>query len=143
VIRLTKSNNPREEPLCPSYTCAEGAALIGIIGSEGRVQYLGTPLTVDRRFVAEATEGRPPEQRFRFAAPCAKTACAHWADAECKVVELALAASAKLADDSGGVPDALPACAIRSECRWFAQRGRDACDVCPSIFNFHPATATP
>jgi hypothetical protein len=27
----------------------------------------------------------------------------------------------------------LPRCAIRSSCRWFAQRGAEACAVCPLV----------
>ena len=27
----------------------------------------------------------------------------------------------------------LPHCAIRRDCRWFAQRGADACAVCPRV----------
>jgi hypothetical protein len=32
-------------------------------------------------------------------------------------------------------PDALvlPRCSIRRQCRWFQERGRDACAVCPLI----------
>jgi hypothetical protein len=28
---------------------------------------------------------------------------------------------------------ALPTCTIRQTCRWFGQRGRDACVVCPLV----------
>src|SRR5437763_115569 len=30
-------------------------------------------------------------------------------------------------------PEALPRCGIRPRCRWFAQNGRAACEVCPLV----------
>jgi hypothetical protein len=134
------------EPLCPSFPCVDGALLIGIIGPDGKVNYLRPAPTVDPEFVELAGQGRPAEQRFRFAAPCATSACAHWSGTRCGVVDHALSAAqrsaaagstaAGSAEERPAGSEPLPRCSIRSSCRWFAQRGRDACLVCPSVFNY-------
>ena len=98
--------------------------------ADGRVAYAPDRLEVDREFVQLAREGRSPERRFRFAAPCVRGACAQWTGARCGVIdrvleELPVAESAFLAE--------LPRCSIRPQCRWFGQRGAAACGACPLI----------
>jgi hypothetical protein len=128
------------EPLCPSFNCVDGALLIGIIGHEGEVNYINPAPIVDIEFVNTANQApRPPEQRFRFAAPCIKSSCAHWDGDRCGVVDLAIQSTQQANDDSIGSSKSLPKCSIRSKCRWFAQRGRDACSVCPAVFNYYPS----
>ena len=127
------------EPLCPSFNCVEGASLIGIIGPDGKVNYVNPAPTLDVAFVELAGKlRRPPEQRFRFAAPCVKSSCTHWTEARCGVVDLAISVAERSTQEAGASSEPLPKCSIRSKCRWFAQRGRNACDVCPSIFNYQP-----
>jgi hypothetical protein len=128
------------EPLCPSFTCVDKALLIGIIGPDGKVAYLNPAPTVDQKFVDVASQGRPPEQRFRFAAPCVTSSCAHWSGARCAVVDHALSvAEGSTESPAATSSEPLPRCAVRSQCRWFAQRGRDACKACPSVFNYQPS----
>ncbi|HEX4729283.1 MAG TPA: hypothetical protein VH298_15865 [Jatrophihabitans sp.] len=63
--------------LCPSFHCADGALLIGVLGPDGTVGYLNPAPTIDPDFVAVAEQQpRPAEQRFRFAGPCATSALA-------------------------------------------------------------------
>jgi hypothetical protein len=131
------------EPLCPSFNCIEGASLIGIIGPDGEVNYVNPSPTVDADFVERASQlRRPAEQRFRFAAPCVKSSCVHWTDARCGVVDLAISVAEQPNEDTAASSETLPKCSIRSKCRWFAQRGRSACGVCPSIFNYQPPEST-
>ena len=130
---------PTAKPLCPSFKCVDKALLIGIIGADGKVNYVNPAPTVNPEFVEVASQGRPPEQRFRFAAPCVTSSCAHWSGARCGVVDLALSVAESSPEDPAASSEPLPRCAIRSQCRWFAQRGRDACRVCPSVFNYQPA----
>lgn len=67
-----------------------------------------------------------PEKRLRFAQPCIQEQCAHWHDSRCDVADAAVAQVPSAAES-------LPRCSIRAECRWFAQRGREACRVCPFV----------
>jgi hypothetical protein len=127
-----RDRNP--QLLCPSFRCVEGAILLGIIGPDGKVGYIRPAPTIDDEFVSQAREGRTPEQRFRFAAPCQESGCEHWSGARCGVVDQSLVA-AEVAHTELVIPDTPPRCDIRSRCRWFAQAGFDACSVCPFVFN--------
>jgi hypothetical protein len=103
--------------------------VLGVVGRDGRMGLLRPPLPVDADFVAAATAGRSPDRRFRFASPCLERGCRQWSDDGCGVIDTALAEPPAIA----GSPAALPHCEIRSGCRWFSQRGRAACAVCPLI----------
>jgi hypothetical protein len=116
---------------CPSGRCRDQALLIGIVREDGSVAYLGAPLEIDEDFVAIASRGRPPETRFRFSEPCARDACGHWSDARCGLVEELVEDGAEVSSAAGR--PALPRCGIRSTCVWFAQRGAEACGVCPRV----------
>ena len=118
--------------LCPSAPATPGAALIGVVEAGGRVVNLLTPLPVDAGFVeAAAGAGLPPEQRFRFAAPCQEGRCGHWSGHACGLVGQLRQAAAELGH--GGEARALPPCAIRAQCRWWQQSGRAACAVCSLV----------
>lgn len=116
--------------MCPSSSCGPDRLLIGIVRPDGTVAALHRPLRVDAEFTERASaEGRrPPEARFRFAGPCATSACGHWAEERCALGDTVARAGAALDQDG-----ALPACAIRSSCRWWAQGGPDSCRVCSRI----------
>jgi hypothetical protein len=105
-----------------------GSLLIGVVGPDGDVRYLGGPMPVTQEFVDTAREGRTPEARFRFAEPCQQGACANWSG-RCGVVADVLA----VVPDGTELSSDLPACGIRGTCVWFRQRGRDACAVCPAV----------
>ena len=113
---------------CPSYTCREGATLIGIVGPDGLVHMISEALPVTSDFVARVQAGDTPTARFRFAGACIESGCLQW-DGGCTVAKRALAATATAADAEAP----LPLCAIRPTCRWFADHGRDACVVCPEV----------
>ncbi|MGH3859154.1 hypothetical protein [Actinokineospora sp.] len=113
---------------CPSASAAPGATLLGVFGPNGRAIFTphGPKLTPELRdTLAASTEG-PLEARFRFAAPCAQSACVFW-DGSCRAVDAA--------HEDYGSPDAaaLPECGIRDTCRWWAQEGARACAVCPLV----------
>ena len=124
-----------DDPLrCPSAPATEGALLIGIVETDGRVVNLGTPLPIDEAFIETARANGPPEERFRFSSPCQKNRCCHWKGHECGLIgELYSSAREKSLVDVEDFTQGLPRCAIRAECRWWAQRGRDACAVCPVV----------
>ena len=112
---------------CPSAPCIEGALLVGI-KTESGLAYVQPPTRVDAAFVARAQEMGHPEARFRFSLPCVESACPQWTGRGCGVVDHVIEE-----EQAGDVDAPLPNCAIRSTCRWFAQRGRAACAVCPRV----------
>ena len=119
----------QEQLLCPSSRCQSGALLVGIVLSDGRVAYASNHIVVDREFVELAQQGRAPETRFRFSTPCAHGACRQWTGARCGVIDR----MKPLLEPADQNSTELPACAIRSACRWFAQAGAQACAICPEV----------
>lgn len=113
---------------CPSRCCEEGVALLGVMTSSGRLAYLSPPIQADAAFVSKAkSEGRP-ERRYRFSGPCVESSCPQWNGSGCHVVDVAISEVSSAESTSN-----LPACSIRPSCRWFSQKGRSACAVCPTI----------
>ena len=114
---------------CPSAPCEPGAVLLGVFDADGKLGYVTPQARVNAQFAARvAAADAPPEQRFRFAGACVEHRCAQWTGRSCGVIEKVLVAAPPQQADA-----ALPACSIRSTCRWFAQAGRDACAVCPLV----------
>ena len=103
--------------------------LIGVRGEDGTIAILPQPLPIDESFVAAANAHPvPPEQRFRFTNKCIEGACGQWTGNSCGVAERVVNFLDQIPADA-----ALPACGIRVRCRWFAERGADACKMCPYI----------
>lgn len=117
--------------LCPSAPAEAGAMLIGVVGPDGRIARLGTPLEIDADFVAKVKATGSPERHFRFSAPCQEGKCQNWTDGQCGLVgalQAAASGAGLLAADTAARP-----CPIRAACRWWRQRGRAACDVCAFV----------
>lgn len=119
--------------LCPSYLAKPGAQLFGIVNSDGRISYLRQAVSIDATFVETAREGRPPEERFRFAGKCIKNGCHQWSDTKqaCTLVDHLITQMEK------AVAESLPDCPIRNRCRWFHQRGQTACAQCDEVIRHH------
>lgn len=105
--------------------------LLGVVGEGGRLAYVTPQLIVDGEVAALAREAGVPEARMRFAQPCVEAKCGHWGGDRCLVIGkmLEFQEQGRLAREG----DDLPACSIRSVCRWFAQQGPKACSVCPFV----------
>jgi hypothetical protein len=116
---------------CPSAPCEPGATLLGVVDSSDTVGYLTPPIVIDEEFVSRARQGRSPEKRFRFAAPCVEAGCQQWTGSRCGVIDTVLENAAEL--DAERMRDSPAPCAIRPSCRWFAQSGPSACAVCPLV----------
>ena len=112
---------------CPSAPCVEGALLVGVRTESGRLAYVQPPTRIDAAFVERARAKGRPEARFRFSLPCSESACPQWTGTGCGVVDHVLA------EEGPQAAAPLPHCAIRSTCRWYSQRGADACSVCPLV----------
>jgi hypothetical protein len=119
----------RKRLLCPSAPADVKAILLGVIQSDGSVAFIKDRMEVTREFLDVAAKGRAPETRFRFSSTCIGSACAQWTNGRCSIPE-------RLADmipSSETADTLLPNCSIRAQCRWFHQRGSDACRICPLV----------
>lgn len=122
--------SPRDgQKSCPSGPCQEGALLLGVMTEAGRVAYVQPPTRVNAEFVGRARALGRPESRFRFSVPCIEGGCPQWNGRGCAVAD-------KVVEEEGhrgAETESLPRCGIRATCRWYFQRGADACAVCPLV----------
>jgi hypothetical protein len=131
----------RPETLCPSAQPDwEGARVIGVVGGtpeRPETAYLDQAQPVTQEILELAGPVAPAEV-FRFAAPCANSACGHYDGAEhkCRLAEKTVRWVAQAVDN-------LPKCSIRASCRWWQQEGPAACRRCPQVvtINFAPSKA--
>jgi hypothetical protein len=114
---------------CPSSLCEEGALLLGVRTPSGYLAYLQPSTRIDAEFAERLKAQGHPERTYRFSAPCTEAECSQWTGHSCGLGEQVAAQASVLPAPSGG----LPACAIRSSCRWYSEQGRAACAVCPLI----------
>ncbi|MES2436096.1 MAG: hypothetical protein V4586_19965 [Pseudomonadota bacterium] len=112
---------------CPSAPATPGAGLLGVLGPDGKIHNLRTPITVDADFLNAAKAAGPPEARMRFTGTCQTSGCSQWTGSRCGVIDRALQAL------QAPVQPELPPCTIRATCRWFAQTGPKACATCALI----------
>ena len=114
---------------CPSAQPTEaGSFAFGVVGGSvgaPEVSYLTERVPITGELLALAGPVRPTEV-FRFAAPCATERCGHYDGHECRLVT-------KLVQLTPPVTQALPACTLRPDCRWWQQEGKLACMRCPSV----------
>ena len=115
--------------VCPSSSCEPGALLLGVVQPDGTVALATSPFAVSEAFVEIALKGRAPEERFRFAGSCVSKACEQWREGRCGIPDQMRSALGQEAESR--VPHAQ--CAIREDCRWFAQDSYSACKLCPLV----------
>jgi len=125
------SKGTAKEIDCPSAQAdADGARVFGVLtgtAEEHRVGYLTETVPLSDKLIALAGPAKPT-QLFRIAAPCAGASggCKHFKSNACSLAERIVAGTPV-------VVNALPACQIRSTCRWFRQEGKEACFRCPQV----------
>lgn len=122
----TDTNAP---PLCPSAKPAmEGSVVFGVVGGtveEPRLAHLVEPQPLTDELLALSGSVTPTEI-FRFAAPCAGSACQHFDGSNCRL-------TTKIVQLLPEVAAGLPTCRLRPNCRWWQQEGKPACMRCPQI----------
>jgi hypothetical protein len=109
--------------------------LLGVVGADGRLGSIRPPMIVDDEFVTRATAGRIPESRFRFAEGCVEGPCAQWTGDRCGLIDEVLEAQVAEPPAEADEAPAVPRCGIRPTCRWYSQRGLDACSICPLVIH--------
>lgn len=124
-------------PLCPSTQPEmEGSVVFGVVGGtleEPRIAHLVEPQPVTDELLALSAPVAPTEV-FRFAAPCAGSACQHFDGSNCRLAK-------KIVQLLPKVMTGLPPCRLRPDCRWWQQEGKAACMRCPQIVTetYHPS----
>ena len=128
------SKDSNKEIDCPSAPVnAEGARVFGMVtGKPGthRVGYLTETLPLSEKLLALAGDAEPT-QVFRIAGRCESSGCKHFRDNSCTLAQ-------RIVEGVRPVVNALPACQIRSTCRWFRQEGKAACFRCPLVVTNNP-----
>ena len=119
-----------DDKMCPSTPATSATVLLGVVMTSGRLAY-ATP-TIPAEAVMQATDDneRPLEAKYRFAGPCVESRCGYWSGNHCGLGARLAESYAGLTDDVAGH---LPRCAIRAQCRWFAEQGAAACAACPLV----------
>jgi hypothetical protein len=117
---MPKRSRPATQLMCPSAPPDADAVVHGVLTEGKRIAHISPPLPISA--VGLLPEGS--ERVIRFANTCVEAGCGNWdpSDSRCGVLD---------ALSSPGPPDTgLPACGIRHSCRWYAQSGAAACNVC-------------
>ncbi|HEU0119986.1 MAG TPA: hypothetical protein VFQ91_05625 [Bryobacteraceae bacterium] len=116
--------------MCPSAQPEmRDARVLGVIGGTADaplVSYLNEMVPVSEEVLALAGADRHPADVMRFAARCEESKCCHFDGKNCNL-------ATRIVQILPAVVEALPACLIRAECRWYLQEGRDACLRCPQV----------
>jgi hypothetical protein len=114
---------------CPSAQPGMGDVLVlGVVsrdGDEPRLAYVDERVAPTSEMLGLAAP-LSVSQVFRLSARCEEKKCTHFDGARCQL-------AVRIANMLPEVVDALPACNIRPECRWFRQEGKAACLRCPQI----------
>lgn len=116
-------------PLCPSAQPAMADSVVfGVVGGsveEPHLVHLAEPQPVTNELLSLSDPVNPTEV-FRFAAPCASSACQHFDGSNCRL-------ATKIVQMLPEAVEGLPPCRLRSSCRWWQQEGKAACMRCPQI----------
>ena len=123
------SRGSSQEIDCPSaQATADGARVFGVVTGtpdEHRVGYLTETQPLSDELLAIAGSAKPT-QLFRIAGTCSGDGCKHFKENACSLAK-------RIVDGVPAVVNGLPACMIRSTCRWFRQEGKEACFRCPQV----------
>ena len=115
--------------LCPSAQPGmQASRVLGVVAGTAEapeLAYLNERLDVSAELLASTAPAKPT-QVFRFAAHCEEKACCHFDGRNCSL-------ATRIVQILPAVTEALPACLIRPECRWYQQEGRAACMRCPQV----------
>src|ERR1700722_11260086 len=112
---------------CPSaQPNMHGAQVHGVVDAASRkILSLDIPVPATPELLA-STAPLLPTQVLRFTAECQGGSCGHFTGSACSLVD-------RLVEILPASTVELPRCAIRANCRWFQQRGRQACLRCDQI----------
>ena len=117
------------ESLCPSaQPSMRNPSILGVVdadSAEPRIAYLSDRMEFSEG-IASLEDQVPLGKVLRLSAICEEQQCSHFDGEKCRLAE-------RLVNLLPIVVEQLPACNIRSDCRWFMQEGREACMRCPQV----------
>jgi len=120
------ANLPRR---CPSAQPGmDDAHVLGVMEERNgsrQVTYIDEAIPVTEELLARM-HGVEPTEIIRISARCDEKRCAHFDGTRCQL-------ATRVVNSLPVVVDLLPACTIRSTCRWYVQEGPPACQRCPQI----------
>lgn len=119
------------ERMCPSTPRSNATVFLGMITPAGRVAYVTPQLPAEAALAGLPETDGATESRYRLAGPCVTTSCGFWTGDHCGL-GARVAASYRETDPTAAEP-ALPHCAIRRTCRWYAEQGAAACAACSYV----------
>jgi hypothetical protein len=129
MMSTSKSNRAAKTLLCPSADAQmAGSVIFGIVvgtPEQPQLVHLDRVKPIPPELLTLDSPVKPAEI-FRIAADCSENACKHFDGAKCRL-------TARIVDGLPTVTDRLPACAIRSTCRWWYQEGKEACFRCQQV----------
>jgi hypothetical protein len=129
MMSTSKSNRAAKTFLCPSADAQmSGSVIFGIVvgtPEQPQLVHLDRVKPIPPELLTLDSPVKPSEI-FRIAADCSENACKHFDGAKCRL-------TARIVDGLPTVTDRLPACAIRSTCRWWYQEGKEACFRCQQV----------
>jgi hypothetical protein len=115
-------------PTCPSSHPAPGAQILAVETKSGELAYVSTPIVLNEDTAERLTEQSGARPLIRFSGPCQESRCKQWTGTRCDVADRVVQQLVPLTRRGS-----LPVCGIRSTCRWYAQNGRGACEVCSDV----------
>jgi len=130
---MSDGGRARQGLLCPSARPdSPGVRIFGVVDRSGRagaaaeVRYLSRLLPFGDR-ERERLGGVSPGRVYRLGAACAETGCRHFAGGACSLGERLVRIGPSPPPEHA---DEIQECALRSGCRWFHERGLEACRRC-------------
>ena len=124
------SDESKKQIDCPSaQPSTEGARIFGVMtgtpeAAPGRLSHRG--LAGFRRAAGPFGTEAKPTQTLPHRGTLLERLCKHFKGNACSLAQ-------RIVEGVPPVVNALPACQIRSTCRWFRQEGREACFRCPQV----------
>ena len=119
----------KDQKTCPSSICIPGAYMLSVVDNSEEVIFNTVEVKIDKDMAQELhDEFGEPEKHFRFSNTCVESGCKQWKNGQCSVINLIIKTN-----EHQNIPEDLPDCLIRNTCRWFFQRGAEACKYCKYI----------
>jgi hypothetical protein len=118
-----------ETTLCPSsQPNLDNVVVFGVVEGtieEPRVAYLEKTQPLNKELQLSSSPVKATEM-MRLASSCHEKGCVHFDGSDCRLAQ-------RIVEQLPTVTETLPACQIRSSCRWWQQEGKSACLRCPQV----------
>jgi hypothetical protein len=118
-----------ETTLChSSQPNLDNVVVFGVVEGtveEPRIAYLEKAQPLNEQLQTSSSSVKATEM-MRLASSCHEKGCVHFDGSDCRLAQ-------RIVEQLPTVTETLPACQIRSSCRWWQQEGKSACLRCPQV----------